>query len=388
MTDEWLLIFNAMKIDGVPSGYFRWSIYNHAIVLPILIHYPLALISGYDSRIFVSLTLVVSAFIAILICGDLWRSSGPRSWAAALFAAIAVAPAQYMQLLWGFQFTLALSVAFSVAGLAVLSRTPKRLAEPWSLALAFGLIWLGCLSSAGAAFAFAGAGIVVWLSDRALGTKLALAAVLLVQFAAAALWASGGPPAILQLSRNIAYVFTALGAVVLGSPIGMTDFTVELRSILGAAMGLLFVASLWRAHAGGGLRSVAFPIAVFATSVMAVLAVAMSRSYLGNWHLIYAMPAVLASLALPWAPALSAGGVRSALRAGSIAIASLQVLGWWDGFTAHGPGYHAYTGSIVRYMATLEEAPDQPKPFPSTGGWDANLEMVRFLRARGHDFAP
>jgi hypothetical protein len=390
MTDEWLLVQNAMiwrsatpTLSGIVTALsdMRWMIYEHPILIPNLIYLAVADLVHYDTRAFVAITL--ACYAGIVLCAA-WR--GVRGPALLATAFIVFSPAHYMELLWGVQFTLALSIAFPVIGLSILDAATDGHRLNWRrVVIAVLAIGCGILSSAGAAFALPAAAVLVALKPITRASKITLDVLLIGLFAVASLALRDKGSAIHISIKDVMEVLTSFGALLYSSPVGLNQFGLNARSVAGAALFLLDVLLFVQAHRTRTHSAIAFAVALIVFGGLAMSAVAISRGYLGNWHLQYALPFLVGSIGLAW-HALNSRNTSLA-RVPALVVLALVVtgaFGYWSAFIHRGPAYHAYAMTVRNYMLTLPSHPHQPKPFPRTGGWDATPAMVRFLHDRGN----
>lgn len=385
-SDEWLLLRNAMILQRADSfaaalQAMSFRIYDHPILVPALVYLPVAELFHYDSRASIALT-----WLALLLILIVFRLYVTRS-AASCFpvAVILFSPACYVQLLWGFQFTLGFSVAFPVAGLAVLSevRGPV-LRHAGRLVAGFGLILLGILSSAGAAFALPAAAVLFFASgglprrDRVVLVAVSLAAFLVT----VALFASAtGKP--LVPGRQAMFVLMSFGATIISSPTAFRSFGFNPWSALGLLVAVPALAAVVLAIARRQIAAIALPLSFFVFGAGAMAAIALARDYLANWHLQYALPAVCGAYGLAYL--LPKRDLVSVLPLALVASAlSLATVGYAMVFLVHRPGYSTYSDAVENYVVNYLSAPDAVKPHPPTGGWEFDADMARFLIEKHH----
>jgi len=392
VTDEWFFLRAVAALEQVPwsnisriAQLLPYRIYYHEVIVPFVLYWPVAELSNFDNRALLVITL--AAWVIVLL---LFRYSVIRStWWTLPVAVILFSPGRYMEFLWGWQFTQVLSVLFPVLGLAVLgSIAPEEgiKRELQKFAAAIGLILLGTLSSAGGFFGFIGG--IVMLSvqplprgHRVFLLELLIAVMLAVYFL---LMRDSGQVPSINL-RNIFFVLTALGSAILGMPEAFREFGLNLRSAVGAAVILLTAAAFVLAARRRILPALSLPAGIFTCSICSVAAIAVARDYLGNWHLEYAVPAVCACYASCYIVFRELRSVAAAQLCLSAAILMmLSIVGYYSGFGSYGPEYSGYVRSIEQYARGFLANPGQPKPFPLTGGWDLNANMVWFLAAKHH----
>ena len=392
LTDEWLFLRAVMRLEeaGLSSvsrvlQLLPYKIYDHTVIVPFLLYWPIAELSNFDNRALLVVTLLCWIFVLIVFRYVVIRSA---FWTLPV-ALILFSPARYMELLWGFQFTLALSILFPILGLAVLSRIQPEdsAAVQWKKSLvSIGLFFIGTLSSAGGFFGFVGA--IVLLSfqqlqsaSRMLLIELMTAAMLVAYFL---LLRDSGQVPVIDL-RNVLFILTALGSAVLGMPDAYTQFGLDARSITGAVICFVMVAALITAARHRLLSSISLASGIFVFGLCGVAAIAVARRYLGNWHLVYAIPAVTASYSAAYIVFRERRSLLAAqLAMSAAAILSLGLIAYYTGFTEYGPQYNAYIQSIERYARTYLANPAQAKPYPGTGGWDLDSDMVWFLAFKRH----
>jgi hypothetical protein len=395
LTDEWFFLRAVIAIEQIDfssRGSFSrllqvlpWKIYYHDVIAPFLLYWPTAEISGFDNRALLMITVVSWVIVLLLFRYSVIGSA----WWTVPVAVILFSPARYMEFLWGWQFTQVLSVLFPLLGLVVLGRTGGDGGIPAQLPKFFGamaLILLGTLCSAGGFFGFPGAIVMLLLQRlrpgaRLLFLELVTLATLIVYFML--MRDSGQVPVI--STRNMLFILTALGSVILGMPDAFREFALDARSVIGAAIVLLMALALLLAARRRILAALALPAGIFTFSICSVAAISVAREYLGNWHLEYAVPAVCACYAGCYIVFRELRSVLAAQLCLSAALLmGLSLIAWFEGFAEYGPSYNAYIGSIERYARTYLGNPGQPKPFPGTGGWDLDANMVWILAARHH----
>ena len=391
LTDEWLFLRSVIALERIPLFSYRlfdvlpYRIYDHHVIIPFLFYWPIAELSNFDNRALLAITVAV--WIAVLF---MFRIAVIRSaWWTIPVAVIVFSPARYMEFLWGFQFTLALSILFPVAGLVVLSRIGENESlarQMQKCAVAILLIVAGTLSSAGGFFGFFGA--IVLLSMARLNRVNRLFLIELITAAMAAVYfllmRDSGRIPVVDI-RNILFILTALGSAIIGMPDAFRDFGLDIRSILGAAVVLSMIAAFTIATRRQIAAKIALPAAIFAFGLCSVAAIAVAREYLGNWHLVYAIPAVAASYAACYITFRESRSPASAqICFSSATILLLAVVAYYNAFIEYGPAYNGYIRSIEQYARSYLANPAQQKPFPGTGGWDLDANMVWFLESRHH----
>jgi hypothetical protein len=395
LTDEWFFLRAVAALEEITFTSFSslgriaqlvpYKIYDHDVIVPFLVYWPIAELSNFDNRALLVVTLAVWAIVLVVFRFYIVRSS----WWTLPIALILFSPARYMELLWGFQFTLALSILFPILGLVVLSRIRPEDGAATQLRKALGataLVITGTLSSAGGFFGFIGAIVVLSFLRLPRGNRLILlelltGAMIAVYFV---LMRDSGRVPVIDL-RNILFILTALGSSILGMPDAFTRFGVDARSVTGAAVVLLMLAAIVIGARRRIFPALALPAGIFAFGLTSLAAIAVARQYLGNWHLAYAVPAVTAAYAAAYIVFREIRSVAAAqLCLSAMTALMLAIFAYYNGFTEYGPQYNSYIRSIEQYARSYLANPSQAKPFPGTGGWDLDANMVWFLAEKGH----
>jgi hypothetical protein len=389
LTDEWQYVRAVMQLEDtrIFSGaglsevlrLYPTRLGGHWVVVPFLVYWPLSLWAHFDQRAFIGVTLLTFALEAYLFRRRLVRSS---LW---LFPLVVLlfSPSHRLELLWGWQFTIAFSVVFTIAGLCVADGIPlkgtRRLPR---LLAAIALFFCAGWSAGGGFFGFA-CGLLL-LGLKPFDRRFKLTALLLV--AAAAL---------LQLSvqhggvnhapqpRDVLYVLTALGACVWGSPTGLQSFGLDLRSATGLVFCLALAAMLVRAVRLRALPRLALGLAISLFGFLCIGATALSRDYLANWHLQYTMFAICGAYGAAFCLWQEDRTASSALPFAVIcALALGSACGAWQSFAVYGPEHEAFIRTVDGYARGRLMNPGMPKPYPS--GSDLTPELILYLSAKHH----
>lgn len=301
---------------------------------------------------------------------------------------ILFSPARYIELLWGFEFVLALSIAFSVWGLYVLS---GGRAEDGEAAFARRLAWslllftLSVMSSAGGYFGFLAALPVIAI--RRIRIRWKIAAVCTSLLAAYGFYSLAVQPETGRHFEGEAFLqaLTFAGAALLSSPTAIDDFSLHEWSILGGVVLLLSTLTIVYAARMRLLEEAAFAIGLIAYGILAVAAISVNRAYAANWHIQHILPAFAGTIGLAWllwkrTARRSAAGLCAAV----VLTTSVGAYGWYYGFKAGGPEFQGYAQEIEHYIRTFDRDPGQPAPFPPMGPWVMTHELTAFLRAVEH----
>lgn len=396
LTDEWFYTRALRRLHDVDwtslAGWAQaWRVYpaklfDHHVPVPFVLYGPLMEATGYDSRWAIGLT--VAAF-----AGQVWiyRAAMLRSaWAALPVAVVVFSPSHYMELLWGWQFTITMSVLFPLAGLAAVDAAcvevdPARRAR--RLAWALLLLLLGVYSSAGAFFGLVSALLVVALArlDRPAKARILLVLAVVTALVYRLAMRGGTRPRVVFGGREALEVLTAFGATFWSLPVAVMDFHLDLRSVGGLAVVVLTAAAAARALYLRKLAELALPLGVALMGYLCVASIAVARPYLGNWHLQYALAAVCGGYAAAHALWRVDRSPWSAVPlAGLAALLVSSVYGTYVAFAHEGPGYRHYVRSIEDYQLRNLTEPGLKPPYPPQHDNDMGAELFLFLAAHGH----
>jgi hypothetical protein len=129
----------------------------------------------------------------------------------------------------------------------------------------------------------------------------------------------------------------------------------------------------------------ALALSVTLFGYLCVVPISISRPYLGNWHLQYALPAMCGAYAAAYALRRADKSWFSAVPFfGLCALLTSCLFGYYKGFTFYGPDYLNYIRSIERYVVRNLEEPGLPTPYPPQGHLDMDAKMLLFLSAHEH----
>lgn len=396
LTDEWSYTHAIREMEAIDWGsragwaqaldHYPTRHSEHLVGAPFLIYWPLAEWTHFDSRWAIYLTVAAFAIQVLIFRRRLTGSA----WAALPVAVVVLGPAHYMEFLWGWQSTLSFSVALPLIGLAVLARLPEMSERRrWAgrLGLGLGAITLGHFSSAGGFFGFPAAVGLIALLDLANRDK-AVAIATIVAVGGLLYWQTIrlGPGELTLGAREFWYVLTAMGAALWGSPVGLTEFQFDARSAGGLAIAVCLAVVVGRAIAVRTLPRLALALAMVAFGVLCVVPIAMSRPYLGNWHVQYALPVIGGAYAAAWLLWRQDRSLWSAIPFwGLAALLASGTIGTWRAFTDYGPVYRDYIRSIEDYTLRHLEEPDLTPPYPPQGATrDMDTNLTLFLAAHDH----
>jgi hypothetical protein len=394
LTDEWLFLRGAMRIKAANLatlngwetvvGSFVFRIYDHCVAVPFAVYLVVANLANFDSRALVGVTVV--CFIV-----QVWlyrRFLLGSAWWTLPIAMLLFSPSHYAEFLWGFQFTLALSVVLPTCGLIVAGQSLAQPAgpKPWRFFLGLVLISLGAMSAAGGAFGFAACAFLLWLRPIGRRRRVIFTMVLFCAMLVFILGVSPQAPVRLHAScAKLLQALTMLGACIWGSPVGLASFHIDYLSVTGGLILFAGAFALFRAAYLRKMHDITLSFAIAMFGLMTTCATVVEREYVGNWHLQYALPVVGGAYAMSycvWRGDRSWYG-RAPLAVLLVVLALLPV-GYVRGFTQFGQGFNANAKQVEDYARRISSEPNLRKPFPPTGGWDFDSEMAAFLIARGH----
>ncbi|MBV8751467.1 MAG: hypothetical protein JO328_01245 [Hyphomicrobiales bacterium] len=391
LTDEWIFLHAAIDLHSLDwHSWADWKraleIYpfkpgDHVLALPFAIYLIGSELSNYDQRVEIAIT--IATLIAQIAA---YRSVVSKSaWMTFVLSVIIFNPARYMDFLWGFEFHEALSIMFAILGVAALRRLGSSDYGFWrTIVIGLALMAAAILSSAAGYFGLLGAAAMV--SVMRIEARCKFAALAIIAAAFIALYVLLRPPShalIADWHREAFYVLTALGGVLWSSPVGLFSFPINVRSVTGAVLILLFIITLWRAWNLHRVSEIAFPLGLVVFGLFGAAAIGVNREYLGNWHLQFVAPAVCGIFMCAWVVSK-----RTQLRIDLLAAVVIlvgAVMGAREAFLIHGPAYNAYVRSIERYILNFTPNSPQPKPYPARPPqWDVDQTMVGFLKTRHH----
>jgi hypothetical protein len=381
LTDDWALLKAAIAIRGMGlieavHTIATLKIYDHHVAVPMLVYLPVSYATHFDARAMMFVT-IASGAVQLLIYR---RAVGGCDVAALPLALLLFVPSHWMEFMWGIEFTLSLSITFPLVGLLLIDGIERSRRPTMTVAGCVAAISLGIMSSAGAWLGFPAA-IVAAIASRLGKRQKAIAIAVL---AASALLSyqtlmNHDSPIHPPMLRDAMYLLAALGALIWSSPVAITDITFDFRTATGLTILLVAAISTVEAIRIGRTKELALPLALMTFGCSAIMAIALSRPYLGNWHIQYGIPAVAGAYACCWV-ALRDRMPRLGLALATVAISSLAI-GGFRAFDDYGPAYVGYTRQIESYMLHFD--PNAAKPFPLTGGWDFDKAMADFLKAQG-----
>lgn len=394
LTDEWLFLRGAMHIKAANlttlNGWdtvahsFVFRIYDHCVAVPFALYLLVANLANFDNRALVGIT-----FICFVTQTWLYhRFVMGQTWWTLPIAVLLFSTAHYTEFLWGFQFTIALSILFPLAGLIIAERSFGQL-EPqhtWRLVLALALLTLGAMSAGGGTLGFAACAVLLWA--RPLGWQRRIALSILLSAACLAFLLGVSSQGLGRSHVNPAKVLqalTMLGGCIWGSPPSVASFRIDHVSVTGGLIVLAGATALFRAVYLRKVHYLVLPLAITVFGALTTGATVSAREWLGNYHLQYALAAICGAYAMAYH--LSRQDRSCYGRAPLVVLLSVLAFlpfGYVRGFATDGPRFNRTARLTEDYARRVTREPDLKKPFPVTGGWDFDAEMAAFLTARGH----
>lgn len=393
LTDEWYFLQGAIElenvdllsIDGLAEAQDRFPTYvnGHYVTVPYLVYHAIAGWAHYDSRLWVYVTVAVFALQAWLFRRRLVTSS---LWALPVVMLI-FSPSHYMELMWGWQFTIAISIGLTLLGLSILARMPAASGwrrRAWRVAACLACCMLSSLSSACGFFGFPCAVLLVLLAPLEKREKAVWTGVFVLTTVLVYAWLfSDASSSITPGLRLPLQLLTALGGTIWGSPEADFEFGVDLRSITGFLVVASLVAIVARAAKVGALGRLSLALCITAFGLLCIASVTLVRTFLGNWHLQFALPAVCGAYSAGWLLWRADRSLHAAVPFFTLlAILVAGAWGWFAGFAEHGPAYNRYVRSVESFAKARLEHPELARPYPP--GIVLTPEMILFLSAHEH----
>jgi hypothetical protein len=383
VTDDWAMLKAAIAIRDMgwlqaAQTIMDLKMNDHHAAVPMLIYLPLSYATHFDARAMMLVTVANYAVQLIIYR----RAVGGSLVAMIPIAFLLFVPSHWMEFQWGNCFTISLSITFSMLALLVIDAIDaKNTSKAVAVGACVALILLGMMSSAGAWFGFPGA-MVALVQTRLTVRAKAVAAIFLVVAAALSYWLLMDHESALHAPsiRDAIYLMSALGSMIWSSPAAIMDVQFDYRAATGLLILALPAMATVEAIRVGRSRELALPVALLVFGCGSLMAIALSRPYLGNWHLQYGIPAAVGSYACCWV-ALRDRWPQIRLALSAVALSWLAV-GGFQAFAVYGPGYLRYVHQIEAYMLHFD--PNAAKPFAVTGGWDFDGTMANFLSQQGN----
>jgi hypothetical protein len=390
LTDEWLFLRNAITLyqNGFDITSLSYHIYNHPVHIPTLIYLIFGYLFQYNSYVFILITVACFSGIIWIIHTRVKMTF----WQVFILSTIVLGTGHYMEYMWGNQFHLALSIFFSVAGLAIFDLINQNHKFKNKLFFSFSgliLIICGIFSSAGAIFTFLALICLVALKRIKYKEKIILISISLCLFIGFYFYLTKSGHKSLNLSFLNIYgnLFTAFGGVLVGTPVAIYQFKLNLSGILGISLFCIATISIIYGFLHNKITKIIFPISLIIFSCLCISAIALARNYLGNWHLQFAMPGVagIFCIGLQLKRELKNKFIKI-LNILTYLVILFTIFGFIRGFSNYGPNYRNYVVGIEKYAGNFLQNPRQNLPFPSTGGWNLNRDMILFLSVNHHPF--
>lgn len=392
LTDEWLFLRSYMNISQFTMGgdytfkdllLLFPKIASHNVTVPFSLYLLTCEIVNFDSRFYILITFCVYVVIFFLFYKQVFKSS----WGVLPVALLLFSPARYVEFQWGFQFTLALSILFPVCALFLLERYKENpLAHHGTPLITSNMLFLlGVFSSAGGFFGFVSCLPYILFFNTTKKVRIVTLCVAVFEIAVIyKLLFSGQAHRLLPTVRDYLYVTTALGASLWCSNGGMFSFSLNILSVTGSLLLILFIASIFSIRPWRRLSIVSLPLCLTIFSFLSIYSIALNREYLGNWHLAYVVPGICGIYTTIYIVYNNVKNTvtRFVFITSCIVFAS-SLYSYGSGFIFWGPNYKKYTDSIKLYALTYLEHPQQEKPFPDIA-WSIDDKMTLFLSARNH----
>ncbi|MEM7354062.1 MAG: hypothetical protein AAF657_24885, partial [Acidobacteriota bacterium] len=381
IADEWAFTKAVMAIQEIRTGglegirqsmaAMRVTFHGHWVIVPFTIYWALADLVQFNSLAFTGITL---AALAVQLLVFRWAVV-PSALLALPVALVLFSPARYVDLIWGFQFTLALSCTLPMVGLAILSTISKADSSYRQVRKALAavcLISLGTLSANPGFFGLPAAAVLMGLQPigrraRLLGVSAFSLLTLLFY-----VFVMQGAPTQPLGARSILQFLTHLGGTIWATPVSQREFGIDRTSLTGLALLVALSVSVVVAIRQGRLAAIALPASFVVFGLLSAAAISVARPHLGNWHLQAALPAVCGAYGCAYR---ALPGRRKSIAAWtSFAILylllCLAAVGTYRGFTDHGPKYRDYVQVVENYALRFLAEPDLVKTYPGGGGGD------------------
>jgi hypothetical protein len=378
LTDEWALVRDAMHAERGEWSSFLWRINGHPLIVPFLVYWPIAELFRFDGRAQIGVT-VVCLVLQLLLFQRSSRATLPEMIPASI---LLFGLSHWMEFLWGMQMAFALGVTSAVWGLWMLNQYLMT-GSSTRLLGAMALVIIGALCYGGGVLSFLSATFLMIVRSSPFSRKLAAAiATIAVGFAIVALF-SQAPPMTIEPYRDVLFLLTALGALIIGSPVGIIHFEWGTLPMIGVVVALV---ACWGILFGLRDRSGEQPfyVAILILGITSLAAVSVTRPYLGNWHLQLALPAIYGAYGL-WLTAAKTNPLSPLTRTGFALCTTLLcgvLIADYTGFAREGPSYRKYIAGIERYALNYETGHTSPPPYPVPDGWDLNQDMLNFLKRK------
>ena len=131
------------------------------------------------------------------------------------------------------------------------------------------------------------------------------------------------------------------------------------------------------------LPGIALALSIAAFGALCIASITLSRDYVGNWHVQYALPALCGAYAASFVLwRIDRSRFAAVPFFTLLALLAASVIGYAKGFGEYGPSYHQYIVSIEQYMRAHLTHPRAAKPFPD--GPAMTPAMLLFLSAHRH----
>ena len=379
LTDEWALVLDVMHAERGDWSSFLWGINGHPLIVPFFIYWPIAELLRFDGRAQIGVTIVCFALQLLLF----QRNSRPTTLEMIPAAILVFGLSHWMEFLWGIQMAFAIGITSAVWGLWMLNQYLMKGAVI-RLMGAMALMIIGSLSYGGGVLSYLSAIPLIIVSFSPFSRKLTAAILTIAIGFAIVVLLSHAPSVRIEPYRDFLFLLTALGAFIIGSPVGITHFEWGTLSIMGIIVAVVACSGIiYGLRTGFGEQTFYFAAVILGMTSLA--AVSVTRPYLGNWHLQLALPAIYGAYGL-WLSAARASPPSPIAKIGFTLCATLLcgvLIADYIGFTSRGPDYCAYIKGIERYALNYETERTSPPPYPAPDArWNLNQNILNFLKRK------
>jgi hypothetical protein len=379
LTDEWALVLDAMHAESGDWSSFVWRINGHPLIVPFFVYWPVAELFRFDGRAQIGVTIICFALQLLLF----QRSSKATALEMIPLSILIFGLSHWMEFLWGMQMAFAVGITSAVWGLWTLNEYMMKGAGIRLLG-AMALMIIAASSYGGGALTFLSAMFLIIVRPSPLSDKLAAAVPTMTVGFAILVLASRAPPMTIEPYRDVLFLLTALGALIIGSPETITHFEWGTLPIIGVVVALV---ACWGMLFGLRDRSGQQPfyLVVLILGITSLAAVSVTRPYLGNWHLQLGLPAIYGAYGL-WLAAAKTKPLSPLTKTGFALCATLLcgvLIADYTGFTRRGPDYAVYIAGIERYALDYEREHTSLPPYPAPDArWNLNQDILNFLKRK------
>jgi hypothetical protein len=211
LTDEWTLVLDAMHAESGDWSSFLWRINGHPLIVPFFVYWPVAELFRFDGRAQIGVTIICFALQLLLF----QRSSKATALEMIPLSILIFGLSHWMEFLWGMQMAFAVGITSAVWGLWTLNEYMMKGAGIRLLG-AMALMIIAASSYGGGALTFLSAMFLIIVRPSPLPGKLAAAVPTMTVGLAILVLASRAPPMTIEPYRDVLFLLTALGALIIG----------------------------------------------------------------------------------------------------------------------------------------------------------------------------